>query len=40
VQTAKKPETRRERIARFVAMCARHETIHPPVKKRKSSGIL
>jgi len=30
VQTAKKPETRAERITRFVAMCARHETIHPP----------
>jgi uncharacterized protein YdeI (YjbR/CyaY-like superfamily) len=29
VQTAKKPETRAERIARFVAMCAKHETIHP-----------
>jgi uncharacterized protein YdeI (YjbR/CyaY-like superfamily) len=29
VQTAKKPQTRVERIARFVAMCARHETIHP-----------
>jgi len=29
VQTAKKPETRAARIARFVAMCARHETIHP-----------
>jgi uncharacterized protein YdeI (YjbR/CyaY-like superfamily) len=29
VQTAKTPETRSERIARFVAMCARHETIHP-----------
>lgn len=28
VQTAKKPETRAERIARFVAMCARRETIH------------
>jgi len=28
VQTAKKPETRAERIARFVGMCARHETIH------------
>ena len=28
VQTAKKPETRAERITRFVAMCARHETIH------------
>ncbi len=30
VQTAKRPQTRAERIARFVAMCARHETIHPP----------
>jgi len=29
VQTAKKAETRVERIARFVAMCARGETIHP-----------
>lgn len=29
IQTAKKPETRAERITRFVAMCARHETIHP-----------
>jgi uncharacterized protein YdeI (YjbR/CyaY-like superfamily) len=29
VQTAKKPETRAERIARFVALCAGHETIHP-----------
>jgi uncharacterized protein YdeI (YjbR/CyaY-like superfamily) len=29
VQTAKKPETRAERIRRFVALCARHETIHP-----------
>jgi len=28
VQTAKKPETRAERITRFVAICARHETIH------------
>jgi uncharacterized protein YdeI (YjbR/CyaY-like superfamily) len=32
VQTAKKPETRAERIQRFVAMCARHETIHPQRK--------
>src|SRR5262245_14631939 len=32
VQTAKKPETRAERIERFVAMCARHETIHPTPK--------
>jgi uncharacterized protein YdeI (YjbR/CyaY-like superfamily) len=29
VQTAKRPETRAERIQRFVGMCARHETIHP-----------
>jgi uncharacterized protein YdeI (YjbR/CyaY-like superfamily) len=29
VQTAKKPETRAKRIADFVAMLARHETIHP-----------
>jgi uncharacterized protein YdeI (YjbR/CyaY-like superfamily) len=29
VQTAKKPETRAERITLFVALCARHETIHP-----------
>lgn len=28
VQTAKKPETRAERITRFVAMCAKGETIH------------
>jgi uncharacterized protein YdeI (YjbR/CyaY-like superfamily) len=29
VQTAKKAEKRRERIAHFVAMLERHETIHP-----------
>jgi uncharacterized protein YdeI (YjbR/CyaY-like superfamily) len=29
VQMAKKPETRAERITRFVALCAQHETIHP-----------
>jgi len=29
VQTARKPETRADRIAHFVAMCARHETLHP-----------
>lgn len=29
VQTAKKPETRKERITRLVAMCAEGETIHP-----------
>jgi uncharacterized protein YdeI (YjbR/CyaY-like superfamily) len=36
VQTAKKPETRADRIARFVAMCARNETLHP--KRRPTSG--
>jgi uncharacterized protein YdeI (YjbR/CyaY-like superfamily) len=35
IQTAKKPETRAERITRFVAMCARGETIHP---KRPMAG--
>ncbi len=34
VQTAKKPETRADRIARLVAMCARGETIHPPRRVR------
>ncbi len=29
VQTAKTPEKRADRIERFVAMCARHETLHP-----------
>lgn len=29
LQTAKKAETRAKRIAKFVAMCARGETIHP-----------
>jgi uncharacterized protein YdeI (YjbR/CyaY-like superfamily) len=33
VQAAGKPETRSERITRFVAMCARGETIHPAKKK-------
>jgi uncharacterized protein YdeI (YjbR/CyaY-like superfamily) len=28
VHEAKKPETRAARIAKFVAMCARHETLH------------
>ena len=36
VQTAKKPETRAERIMRFVALCARHETIHP--RRQTKSG--
>lgn len=34
VQAAKRPATRAERIARFVAMCARQETIHPPRRAR------
>jgi hypothetical protein len=28
-----KPETRAERIERFVAMCGRHETLHPPRRR-------
>lgn len=28
VQEAKRPETRARRIAKYVAMCARHETLH------------
>lgn len=35
IQTAKKPETRAERVERFVAMCARGETIHA---KRPAAG--
>jgi uncharacterized protein YdeI (YjbR/CyaY-like superfamily) len=38
VQTAKKAETRAERITRFVAMCARGETIHPPRKAKRSNA--
>lgn len=34
VQTAKKPETRAARIAKFVAMCAKGETIHPVTKPK------
>jgi uncharacterized protein YdeI (YjbR/CyaY-like superfamily) len=34
VQTAKKPETRADRIAKLVAMLARRETLHPLKKKR------
>jgi uncharacterized protein YdeI (YjbR/CyaY-like superfamily) len=37
VQAAKKPQTRAERITRFVAMCARHETIHPPRKAKSAT---
>jgi uncharacterized protein YdeI (YjbR/CyaY-like superfamily) len=36
VQTAKKPETRAERITRFVALCAEGETIHP--RRQTKSG--
>ncbi len=39
IHTAKKPETRAERITRFVAMCARHETIHARPKTGKRSAI-
>jgi len=38
VQTAKKPETRARRVAEYVAMLERNETIHGPSKtKRKGS---
>jgi uncharacterized protein YdeI (YjbR/CyaY-like superfamily) len=33
VHTAKKPETRAARIAKFVAMLERHERLHPPKGK-------
>ena len=36
LQTAKKPETRARRLADFVAMLARGETLHPPRKARAS----
>ena len=36
VQTARKPETRAERITRFVALCERHKTIHP--RRQTKSG--
>jgi uncharacterized protein YdeI (YjbR/CyaY-like superfamily) len=36
VQTAKKPESRSDRIARFVAMCARGETLHPTARRGQS----
>jgi uncharacterized protein YdeI (YjbR/CyaY-like superfamily) len=38
VQTAKKTETRADRIAKFVAMCARGETLHPPSRKRAAKA--
>jgi uncharacterized protein YdeI (YjbR/CyaY-like superfamily) len=36
IQTAKRPETRAARIEKFVAMLARHETIHPARGKDKT----
>ena len=38
VQTARKPDTRADRIARFVAMCARHEVFHPSRRTTKDKG--
>ena len=37
VETAKRPETRAQRIALFVAMCAEHKTLHPP-RARRAKG--
>jgi uncharacterized protein YdeI (YjbR/CyaY-like superfamily) len=37
LQTAKKPETRAARIARFLAMLAKRETLHPPRQKRTAA---
>ena len=34
VETAKRPETRAKRIAKFVTMLARGETIHPQKSSR------
>jgi uncharacterized protein YdeI (YjbR/CyaY-like superfamily) len=41
VQTAKKPETRAQRLTRFVEMCARRERIHAPrpTKTAKKSSL-
>jgi len=36
VQTAKTPETRAERVERFVGLCARHESLHP---QRRAKGV-
>ena len=36
VQSAKRPETRVERITKFVAMCAAGETIHPVKRAKKT----
>ncbi|ACL66400.1 conserved hypothetical protein [Anaeromyxobacter dehalogenans 2CP-1] len=34
VTTARRPETRANRVATFVAMCAAHQTLHPAKAKR------
>ena len=39
IQTAKKPETRARRIARFGAMLARHETVYPIMAKKPISPV-
>lgn len=39
VQAAKTPETRGERIERFVTMCARHETLHPKRGAKKAVPV-
>ena len=38
VNDTKKPETRAQRIAKFVAMCARGETLHPARASQKTAG--
>ncbi len=38
VTTAKRPETRAQRIATFVAMCSAHETLHPVRAKVASAA--
>ena len=39
VTTAKRPETRAQRIAKFVAMCAAHKTLHPVRSKAARAPI-
>jgi uncharacterized protein YdeI (YjbR/CyaY-like superfamily) len=38
VNDAKRPETRAKRVAQYVEMCARGETIHPARKARKKAS--
>jgi len=38
IQTAVRPETRRRRIAEFVAMLERGETVHPRTRRRPPAG--